>query len=565
MIIGDKVKKFTTKIYVLVTIIILIISSFILSFFNIYQLKKLEQNNILKLVNVSQKIYIDDETTNKIENIKYILKQFGITVDKVKKQNFNDYVLKIENKKTQKKMLNSQYNSFIYNTKMLYYITQDDDNIIIMHKKINIKKIIIRDILLCFFITFNGSIIIYFFFKKYIKNNIILPLNHLVQQIPKIKQKDQNITLKDYNLEEINHIFKEVIKIKKDLESMDNKLKIEKDKLDYILDSMSEGFILVDKNKNVFAINKTAKKILNSSKNNLGENMLYYTQNIKFIENIDKVLNTSQKKIFDFKTEDRKIYSIHITKIKKGIIEKGKSGAIILMIDVTAEKMAEKLKQEFFSNVSHELKTPITSIQGYTELLYNDFANSKQQEKEFLKTIQKEINNVTNLINNILTISKLENKEIEIDKSEINIKTVVDEIISSTKPLCIERNIKVSNNCENVIMFVDYKKIHQLLNNLIVNAIKYNKDNGFVNINCFEDDKYINLTVKDSGIGIPVEDRNRIFERFYRVEKGRSKETGGTGLGLSIVKHIVKYYNGKIKVKSKEGFGSEFIIKIPIN
>ena len=114
-------------------------------------------------------------------------------------------------------------------------------------------------------------------------------------------------------------------------------------------------------------------------------------------------------------------------------------------------------------------------------------------------------------------------------------------------------------------MFVDYKKIHQLLNNLIVNAIKYNKDNGFVNINCFEDDKYINLTVKDSGIGIPVEDRNRIFERFYRVEKGRSKETGGTGLGLSIVKHIVKYYNGKIKVKSKEGFGSEFIIKIPIN
>lgn len=558
-------KKFTIKVYILITIIILIISSFTLSFFNIYQLKKLEQNNVLKLANVSQKIYTDDEITNKIETIKYILKQFGITVDKVKKQNFNDYVLKLENSKTQKKMLNSQHNNFIYNTKMLYYITENNDYIIIMHKKTNIQKIIIRDILLCSFITFNVSIIIYLFLKKYVKNNIILPLNDLSKQIPKIKQKNQNIILKDYNLEEINHIFKEVIKIKKDLESMGNKLKIEKNKFDYILDSMSEGFILVDKNKNVFAINKIAKKILNCSQNNLGENMLYYTQNIKFIQNIDKVLKTNQKKNFDLKTEDNKIYSIHITKIKKGIIEKGGSGAIILIIDITAEKMAEKLKQEFFSNVSHELKTPITSIQGYTELLYNDFATSKQQEKEFLKTIQKEINNVTNLINNILTISKLENKEIEIDKSEINIKTVVDEIISSTKPLCIERNIKVANNCENVTMFVDYKKIHQLLNNLIVNAIKYNKDNGFVEIKCFKDDKYINLTVKDNGIGIPVADRNRIFERFYRVEKGRSKETGGTGLGLSIVKHIVKYYNGKIKVKSKEGFGSEFIIKIPIN
>lgn len=558
-------KKFTIKIYILITAIILIISSFTLSFFNIYQLKKLEQNNILKLINVSQKIYTDDEITNKTETIKYILKQFGITADTVKKQNFYDYVLKIEDIKTQKKMLNSQYNNFIYNRKMLYYITQNNDNVIIMHKKTNIQKIIIRDVLLCSFITLNVSIIIYLFLKKYVKNNIILPLNDLSKQIPKIKQKDQNITLKDYNLEEINHIFKEVIKIKKDLESMGNKLKIEKNKLDYILDSMSEGFILVDKNKNVFAINKMAKKILNCSQNNLGENMLYYTQNIKFIQNIDKVLKTNQRKSFDLKTEDNKIYSIHITKIKKGMIEKGSSGAIILIIDVTAEKMAEKLKQEFFSNVSHELKTPITSIQGYTELLYNGFATSKQQEKEFLKIIQKEINNVTSLINNILTISKLENKEIEIDKSEINIKTVVDEIISSTKPLCIERNIKVTNNCENITMFVDYKKIHQLLNNLIVNAIKYNKDNGFVDINCFEDDKYINLTVKDSGIGIPVADRNRIFERFYRVEKGRSKETGGTGLGLSIVKHIVKYYNGKIKVKSKEGFGSEFIIKIPIN
>ena len=341
-------------------------------------------------------------------------------------------------------------------------------------------------------------------------------------------------------------------------------LKIEKNKIDYILDNMTEGFVLFDKNKNVFAINKMAKKILNYDKNNLGENILYYTQNIKLLENIDKALSTNQKSIFDIKTEDNKTYSIHISKIQKGIFENGIGGIIMLIIDVTAERESEKLKQEFFSNVSHELKTPITSIQGYAELLYNDFAISKEQEKEFLKIIQKESSNITNLINNILTISKLENKEIEINKSDIKIKTIVDEIINSTKPMCIEQNINIINKCEDITMFADYKKIHQLFNNLVVNAIKYNKTNGYVEINCYKDEKNINILIKDSGIGIPLVDRNRIFERFYRVEKGRSKALGGTGLGLSIVKHIVKYYNGKIKVKSTEGFGSEFIIKIPI-
>ena len=285
---------------------------------------------------------------------------------------------------------------------------------------------------------------------------------------------------------------------------------------------------------------------------------------MKLLENIDKALLDGQRRIFDMKTDDNKTYSVHISKIQKGIFENGTKGIIMLIIDVTAKRESEKLKQEFFSNVSHELKTPITSIQGYAELLYNDFAKNREQEKEFLQIIQKESNNITSLLNNILTISKLENKEIEINSSDINIKTVVDEIINTTKPMCIEKNINIINKCEEIIMIGDYKKIHQLFNNLIVNAIKYNKDNGYVEINCFKDEKNINIIVKDSGIGIPLVDRNRIFERFYRVEKGRSKAMGGTGLGLSIVKHIVKYYNGKIKVKSTEGFGSEFIIKIPI-
>lgn len=550
-------KNFIVKIYLIITFIIILLFIINFIFFGSYYLMKNEKNNILRDLHIAESLNGGGN-----ENNISIFKQFDLNLNILEKDNdkIKNYLGNVKIEKNSENL----YEDFFYKNRKLFYIKEYDKNIILIYKDFNIIKLLIEDILIFILVLFLISFIIYIFLKKYLHKNIVLPLQEVSKEIPKLKNKTGRVNFKHYKFEEINDICKEVINIENSLDDIGYMLKIERNKIDYILDNMTEGFVLFDKNKNVFAINKMAKKILNYDKNHLGENILYYTQNIKLLENIDKVLYTNQKNIFDIKTEDNKTYSIHISKIQKAVFEKNNGGIIMLMIDVTAERESEKLKQEFFSNVSHELKTPITSIQGYAELLYNDFAISKEQEKEFLKIIQKESSNITNLINNILTISKLENKEIEINKSDINIKTIVDEIINSTKPMCIEQNINIINKCENIIMLADYKKIHQLFNNLIVNAIKYNKSNGYVEINCFEDEKNINIIIKDSGIGIPLVDRNRIFERFYRVEKGRSKALGGTGLGLSIVKHIIKYYNGKIKVKSTEGFGSEFIIKIPI-
>lgn len=550
-------KNFIVKIYLIITFIIVLLFTINFIIFCSYYLMKNEKNNILRDLNV-----VETLNSNGTENNISVFKQFDLNLNILEKDNdkIKNYLGNVKIKKNSENL----YEDFFYKNGKLFYIKEYDKNIILIYKDFNIIKLLIEYIFIFILTLFLISFIIYIFFKKYLHKNIVLPLQEVSKEIPKLRNKTGRVNFKHYKFEEINDICKEVINIENSLDDIGYMLKIERNKIDYILDNMTEGFVLFDKNKNVFAINKMAKKILNYDKNHLGENILYYTQNIKLLENIDKVLYTNQKNIFDIKTEDNKTYSIHISKIQKAVFEKNNGGIIMLMIDVTAERESEKLKQEFFSNVSHELKTPITSIQGYAELLYNDFATSKEQEKEFLKIIQKESSNITNLINNILTISKLENKEVEINKCDINIKTIVDEIINSTKPMCIEQNINIINKCEDITMFADYKKIHQLFNNLIVNAIKYNKNNGYVEINCFEDEKNINIIIKDSGIGIPLVDRNRIFERFYRVEKGRSKALGGTGLGLSIVKHIIKYYNGKIKVKSTEGFGSEFIIKIPI-
>ncbi len=538
-------KKFFIKIYFRVIILSFILVYFSFIFIQIANLIKYSKENFKNILNIYSN-----------ENIESINKQFNVNLSVYNKDKICIYG-------EDNKIFDYDLEVIKYKYKKLYYIKKYGNYYLCIYKNINLFGILFENFFITIILFVLLAIVVYIFFKKIIYKNLVVPLKDIYEQLPKLRDRNLKVDFQEYKIDEINSVCNEIKNLELNLKNIDSMLKIEKSKINYILDNMNEGFILFDKNKNVLIINKRARKILDCENSVLGENILYYTQNIKIIENIDKVLKTKQKNIFDLNTDDNKIYSIHINKIQKGVFEKY-SGVIMLLIDVTAERETQKMRQEFFSNVSHELKTPITSIQGYTELLYNDFAKSREQEKEFLKIIQREITNITNLINNILTISKLENKEFEINKSEVNIKIIVEDIISSTKPMCLEKNINIKNNCEDITIFADYKKIHQLFNNLIVNAIKYNKQNGYVEINCVKTDENIIIIVKDNGIGIPLVDRNRIFERFYRVQKGRSKNDGGTGLGLSIVKHIVKYYNGKIKVKSTEGFGSEFIIKIPI-
>lgn len=415
-----------------------------------------------------------------------------------------------------------------------------------------------------FLITLVVLLLLYFV-HKFVKDNIITPIDEISTEIAKIKDRNTKTEFKTYKVERLNKLCKELSMVEDDVEKVVNNLDLERNKINYILDNMKDGFIIFDKYKKVFTINKKARQILDCYKKELGKDIIYYTQNIKFLENIDEVLRTKTNVTFDIKTDNKKVYSVHINPIKAGLFNSKKSGGIILIIDVTLDKKTEKIRQEFFSNASHELKTPITSIQGYTELLYNDFAKDKEQEKEFLEKIQFEINNITSLVNDILLIAKLETKEKDTPKLDTNINLVdlTNEIIETTKPACIENNILVENNCELVHIKADYKKIHELVSNLVTNAIKYNRQDGIVKVSCSDDDKFIYIVVEDTGIGIPKVDTERIFERFYRVEKGRSKSLGGTGLGLSIVKHIVKYYNGTIKVRSIEGEGSEFKIKLP--
>lgn len=227
-------------------------------------------------------------------------------------------------------------------------------------------------------------------------------------------------------------------------------------------------------------------------------------------------------------------------------------------------ELEKQIRQEFFSNASHELKTPITSVQGYAELLESGIIQDEGQKKDFIKRIKKEAVNMNNLINDILMISRLETKEAEVLKSDVRLSIVLDDIIESLKPLAASHEVLIHMDCKPLCIYANGQQMKELFGNLISNAVKYNKTGGEVWVTVTEEDRNVIIRVKDNGMGIPKDSLGRIFERFYRVDKGRSKKQGGTGLGLSIVKHIVNFYHGTITVKSELDIGTEFIVKIPI-
>ena len=223
----------------------------------------------------------------------------------------------------------------------------------------------------------------------------------------------------------------------------------------------------------------------------------------------------------------------------------------------------KNIRQEFFSNASHELKTPITSIRGYAELLDQGFVKDEETQKDFITRILKETENMTGLINDILMISRLETKDAEVTFSRVRINPLLNEIFDSLQPIATEYQVTLHQECEPVIIEASIKQLRELLTNLISNGIKYNHPGGDVWVTIARKAENLEIVIKDNGMGISREDQIRVFGRFYRVDKGRSKRSGGTGLGLSIVKHIVEYYEGEIKLESTLGKGSCFTIVIP--
>lgn len=353
---------------------------------------------------------------------------------------------------------------------------------------------------------------------------------------------------------ELSPFITEIIAQKREIRYQLGKVEREKNKVAAIIQNMSEGMILLDLDKNILLMNEATKRIFNVGDVTLKHDSLLYISRDKDVNDcVDKALDGENSSL-ELMLNGR-IYQM----IANPVASQGEQiGVICLIIDITEKKEMESMRQEFTANVSHELKTPLTSISGYAEMIEAGIVK-EEDIKNFAGRIRKESARLLSLISDIILLSRLDNsqKAEAIRKETVNLLTIAQKCADDIAVQAERQGVEVRVSGEEYIMRGNITLLTELVQNLCDNAVRYNRDkDGKVDItvgNGFID-------VKDTGIGIPPEHRARIFERFYRVDKSRSKERGGTGLGLAIVKHICELYDAKIELKSSEGFGTEIKI-----
>ncbi|WP_026476386.1 two-component system histidine kinase PnpS [Alkaliphilus transvaalensis] len=349
-----------------------------------------------------------------------------------------------------------------------------------------------------------------------------------------------------------------------------SKLSENNTKFKALLTSMKNPIIAVDNKHRLILLNPAAEELFQMKMEDaLGKHILEVIRNNVLDEQLKDILQNNVENQIEVTTEEpsEKILKIYSNPIK---LEEDPSriiGIVALIEDVTEIRRLEKMRSDFVANVSHELKTPLTSISGFVETLKSGGIDDEDTKLRFLDIIDIETERLTRLINDILTLSEIENTQLKAMNQEILTSEALLEVEEIMRPIANGKDIELVTGIEYHLPILqgnpDWFK--QMLINLLDNAIKYTPNEGKVYLHAFEKYNNIIITVKDTGIGIPKKDLPRLFERFYRVDKARSRKVGGTGLGLAIVKHIVLSLKGKIKVNSELDKGTEFTVIIPID
>ncbi|MCD8036097.1 MAG: ATP-binding protein [Clostridiales bacterium] len=321
-----------------------------------------------------------------------------------------------------------------------------------------------------------------------------------------------------------------------------------------ITSNMAEGLIIIDKNTKIISYNTGALKHLGVESAEQGDSVFTLNRSQSFTNSIDNALKgTNSESLMEL---NDKVYEI----LANPVFEGDKiTGAIILIVDVTEKEQRESLRREFTSNVSHELKTPLTSIYGISEIMVNGIVKPEDMG-HFAETIHSESGRLINLVNDIIKLSQLDEKSITTENEPVDIFALAQNVAERLKDLADGNGIEITVEGENTVIDGANTILDEIIYNLCENAIKYNKPNGKVNIFVGRQNGKPVIRVADTGIGIPDADQPRIFERFYRVDKSHSRKIGGTGLGLSIVKHGAAYHGGHVEVESKLGEGTVFTV-----
>lgn len=374
--------------------------------------------------------------------------------------------------------------------------------------------------------------------------NLIKPLDQVNLDEP----------LDNETYDELAPFLTRIAKQKRQLSKNLKKLRGKQEELTIITNNMNEGLVLLNGQQNVLFINESAAKIFGfSAKEVIGRNILTVDRAQEVQDLLQKVSQAGKGE--GLYEKDGHFYQLSGSSVNG-------SGSVILIYDVTEKMTAEKLRREFSANVSHELKTPLQSILGYAEIMKNGLVKDEDKQR-FLERIHAEAGNMIELIQNIMELSRLdENKTLD-EFEDVDLLKLAQSVTLRLKHKAQTKDVTLNVSGSSACVCGVQSILSEVLYNLVDNSIKYNKDNGKVDVKVQDGSEEVTVSVSDTGIGIGAADRERVFERFYRADKSHSKEIGGTGLGLSIVKHGVLFHKGRVELESEPGVGTTITFVLP--
>lgn len=422
-----------------------------------------------------------------------------------------------------------------------------------------------------------SGLIILFLIAGIVSYRIAKGITHPIEKMTKVAQQITNMNYQSrvpaYSNDEVGQLGQAINRMSESLQQQMARIQENERRLQGVMENMMSGIMMIDREERIMLLNPSAEYILGfSSQELLGKKYNEAKQQYEFTKLIQECIETQDsirdEMVFYYPAE--RILDIHLSPIAHE--DEEWSGVLIVIHDITAVRRLERMRSEFVANVSHELKTPIAAVKGFAETLLAGALNDKETAVSFLQIIFDESERLNRLIGDILELSKIESKRIPMNFSPIYLPEFLERSLSVLRKEAEKKHIELSMLVDDDIYIeADEDRLRQIIINLLSNGIAYTHDGGKVKVrvepldkNVEGDYERLRLIVSDTGMGIPKKDLPRIFERFYRVDKARSRSSGGTGLGLSIVKHLVELHKGTIRVDSEVGVGTRFTIELPV-
>ena len=432
--------------------------------------------------------------------------------------------------------------------KTVYYAKRLPDGTVLRLSAVRVTAgVLVLNMLQPILLVLAAALILSGVLASRLARRITEPLNRLDLEHP----------LENETYEELAPLLRRMEHQRRQIDRQMDELRRRSEEFEQITGSMSEGLVLLDEAGVILSINPAARRLLDAAENCVGQDLLTVDRDVALSDALRQAAEQGHSEFRGQRTGRE--YQFDVTRIQS---EGRTAGTVLLVFDVTERAFAERNRREFTANVSHELKTPLQGIIGSAELLENGLVKQEDVPR-FIGHIRSEAQRLVTLIGDIIRLSQLDEGE-PMPAEPVELLALAREAAESLQSAAAARNVTVTVEGEPVELTGVRRLLYEIVFNLCDNAIKYNTDGGRVQVTMTKENETAAVTVRDTGIGIPPDQQDRVFERFYRVDKSHSKASGGTGLGLSIVKHAVQYHHGAIHLQSEVGKGTEIRVTFPV-